>query len=77
MTEFAKPIKGRETPWGTAQQVKAIAPGIAWCSTASHGGYWLSGQPPRPKGRSLRDRARLTRGENDVAIHLSTSRAGR
>lgn len=42
MTEFGKPQKGRETPWDEAQQVEEIAPGIVWCSTASHGGYWLS-----------------------------------
>ncbi len=42
MTEFAKPQKGYETPWGKAQQVKEIAPGIVWCSTAGHGGYWIS-----------------------------------
>ncbi len=42
MTEYAKPIKGRETPWGRAQRVEEFAPGIVWCSTASHGGFWLS-----------------------------------
>ena len=30
------------TPWGKAQRVRNIAPGIDWVSTASHGGYVLA-----------------------------------
>jgi hypothetical protein len=31
-----------ETPWGAAQSVRQIAPGITRYSTESHGGYYLS-----------------------------------
>lgn len=31
-----------KTPWGEAQTVKQIAPGITWYETASHGGFYLS-----------------------------------
>ena len=31
-----------QTPWGKADNVIAIAPGIKWVSTPSHGGYRLS-----------------------------------
>ena len=30
-----------KTPWGVAQTVKVIAPGIVFYSTATHGGYYL------------------------------------
>lgn len=32
----------RHTPWGHADHVKVIAPGIMHVSTPSHGGLWLS-----------------------------------
>lgn len=31
-----------QTPWGLADSCKAVAPGIAFFSTPSHGGYRLS-----------------------------------
>ena len=34
--------KGQATPWGAAQTVDAIAPGILHITTASHGGIWLA-----------------------------------
>lgn len=41
------PREREETPWGPAQHVKEVAPGIVAISTAGHGGYWLS--PERMK----------------------------
>jgi hypothetical protein len=40
----AKPSKSanRLTPWGVADQVTIVAPGIVRYHTPSHGGYWLS-----------------------------------
>lgn len=35
-------MHGITTPWGVADQVRIVAPGIVWCETPSHGGYWLS-----------------------------------
>lgn len=35
------------TPWGPAQSVEEIKPGIVMVSTASHGGWWVS--PERMK----------------------------
>ena len=32
----------RETPWGTAQQLHYHGEGVIRCSTAGHGGLWLS-----------------------------------
>lgn len=32
------------TPWGKAQTVKIVAPGITWISTASHGGIKLDNE---------------------------------
>ncbi len=32
----------KQTPWGTAQNIIELAPGIISYSTASHGGIWLS-----------------------------------
>jgi hypothetical protein len=29
------------SPWGTIQSVETIVPGILFCSTASHGGYFV------------------------------------
>jgi len=34
--------KGEDTPWGIAQTVEDIAPGIQFITTASHGGFKLS-----------------------------------
>lgn len=34
--------RGLETPWGPTQQIEKISEGITWCSTASHGGYYVS-----------------------------------
>lgn len=34
--------QAKETPWGPAQSVENIAPGLTFYSTASHGGYHLS-----------------------------------
>jgi hypothetical protein len=31
-----------DTPWGTPQTIDVIAPGIAFVTTASHGGYFLA-----------------------------------
>ena len=31
-----------ETPWGEAQNVREIAPGLLEIDTARHGGYWLA-----------------------------------
>lgn len=39
-TNKQPPVK---TPWGKAQSMKVIAPGIIKYTTASHGGYHLSG----------------------------------
>ena len=33
-----------ETPWGAAQHVREVAPGITRYDTASHGGYHLSSE---------------------------------
>ena len=30
------------TPWGVADDVTTLAPGICFVSTPSHGGFWLS-----------------------------------
>lgn len=30
------------TPWGPPQDSVEVATGIVWCTTASHGGFWLS-----------------------------------
>ena len=30
------------TPWGPAEVTHAVADGVAFVCTASHGGYWLS-----------------------------------
>lgn len=38
--EKSKQLK--DTPWGPAQEVTEIAPGITFYSTASHGGFYLS-----------------------------------
>lgn len=35
-------MKDQRTPWGMSQQIKKIAPGIAFLSTAGHGGYRVS-----------------------------------
>lgn len=32
------------TPWGKADSRREILPGIVYCSTSSHGGYWLSAE---------------------------------
>lgn len=40
MTIELKP--GHVTPWGPAQTVETIGPGIAFVTTASHGGIYLS-----------------------------------
>lgn len=32
----------KATPWGPAQERDEVAPGIWYCSTASHGGFWLA-----------------------------------
>ena len=37
-----KMIKGMNTPWGAAQDVEELAPGIVMVSTASHGGIYVS-----------------------------------
>lgn len=36
-----KPVS---TPWGPSQTAETIAPGVTFYSTASHGGYHLSGE---------------------------------
>lgn len=36
-----------DTPWGTPQDIRLIAPGIVRIDTAGHGGIWLS--PERNK----------------------------
>jgi len=36
--------EGSTTPWGRAQHVENLAPGVAFASTAGHGGYKLSQQ---------------------------------
>lgn len=40
-TSQTKPVVGAPTPWGPAETVRKIAPGIIIVSTASHGGAWL------------------------------------
>ena len=32
------------TPWGESQRIEIIAPGIAFHTTVSHGGYYLSSE---------------------------------
>jgi hypothetical protein len=36
-----KPTTHTSTPWGPADDVEAVAPGITWYSTPSHGGFRL------------------------------------
>lgn len=44
-TTAAPAVRARmETPWGTAQGVKKLAPEIYWVTTASHGGLKLSAE---------------------------------
>lgn len=43
-TEYARPARGLETPWGPAQTVHELAPGLLAVSTASHGGLWLDAE---------------------------------
>lgn len=38
---YLPPARKSETPWGAAQFVLDVLPGIKSVSTASHGGYWL------------------------------------
>ena len=35
-------MKPQRTPWGLSQSINKIAPGIAFLSTAGHGGYRVS-----------------------------------
>lgn len=35
-------MKPQSSPWGKSQQINKIAPGIAFVSTAGHGGYRVS-----------------------------------
>lgn len=49
--------EGSRTPWGEAQQVSDIAPGIAVVSTAGHGGIKLSPERNREIHPSLRNRS--------------------
>lgn len=44
-----------ETPWGIAQHVTEIAPGIVSYSTASHGGIHLSDERVAEMPEALRD----------------------
>jgi hypothetical protein len=57
--EFARyPEKKREpvwTPWGVADTVTEIAPGIISYSTPSHGGIWLSDARVASMPKPLRD----------------------
>lgn len=48
--------EGSRTPWGEAQQVSDIAPGIAVASTAGHGGIKLSPERNREIHPALRNR---------------------
>lgn len=41
MTKRAKKV-GSRSPWGKIDHVETIAPGIQFCGTPSHGGYFLS-----------------------------------
>jgi len=36
------PTIGSNTPWGPAQTVETLAPGVVLVSTASHGGVWVT-----------------------------------
>lgn len=44
-----------ETPWGIAQHIHEIAPGIVSYSTASHGGIYLSPERVAEMPQSLQD----------------------
>lgn len=37
-----QPTKGGDSPWGTIQDVEVLEDGVLFCSTAGHGGVWLS-----------------------------------
>lgn len=45
------------TPWGQADQVENIKghDGIVWCTTPSHGGFWLSDMARKQMPKALRD----------------------
>ena len=64
------------TPWGEAQQTDAIAPGITWVSTASHGGFIISAERRAAMPRSLREFQTFAGGNNyeedcDAAIIIA------
>lgn len=49
------PIVGCASPWGTIERTVTLAPGIVHCTTASHGGFWLSAgryEQVSPEGRA-------------------------
>jgi hypothetical protein len=48
------------TPWGKADSVVIIAPGIASYSTPSHGGLWLSAERVAGMPRVLREHQTFT-----------------
>lgn len=39
---FASSARAVSTPWGDADEVKELAPGIRWVSTPGHGGFLVS-----------------------------------
>lgn len=52
-----------QTPWGTADVVELIAPGIEWVCTASHGGYRLSPDRNRQVPTAFRALSFAERGQ--------------
>jgi hypothetical protein len=44
-----------DTPWGVADHIEEIAPGIVSYSTPSHGGYWLSPERIAEMPKPLRE----------------------
>jgi len=50
------------TPWGIADSVTEVAPGITFYSTPSHGGYHLSPERRAAMPPAIRDKETFARG---------------
>lgn len=55
MSHSKNSTRCHSTPWGIADSMKIIAPGITWYSTPSHGGYHLSDERIKAMPPALRD----------------------
>ena len=60
-----EPREGTQTPWGPAQYIDPIAPGVVFAGTAGHGGVWVHPE--------LFYRVRIVAARYPGAAHLVSS----